>query len=109
MIITDKINKKIEDLSLVPLSGTDVNSDLILIKCYNNMWSEVNGWLEKNFTPGKVGTEFKIFGFGKDGDYDFSLVALTLIAKKWKNFVWCCQLRVDTIDEDTLRIMKKAG
>lgn len=85
MIITNNINKKIEDLSLIPLSGTSISSDLVLVKCYNNMWPEVNGWLEKNFTPGKVGTEFKIFGFGKDGDYDFSLVSLTLIAKKWKN------------------------
>lgn len=32
-----------------------------------------------------------------------------LIAKNWKDFLWCCQLRVDTIDEETLSIMKKAG
>lgn len=83
MIITEKINKKIEELSLTPLSGSDINSDTLLYKCYFGMWSEVNGWLEKQFTPGKVGTDFKILGFGKDGDYDFTLVGLTLIAKKW--------------------------
>ena len=85
MIITDILNKKFEELSLIPLSGTDINSDLLLAKCKANMWSEVNGWLEKQFNPGKVGTEFKILGFGKDGDYDFTLVGLTLIAKKWGN------------------------
>lgn len=85
MITTNKINKKIEELSLVPLSGADINSDVLLFKCNAGMWKEVNNWLEINHTPGKVGTEFKILGFGKDGDYDFSLVGLTLIAKKWKN------------------------
>lgn len=85
MFIIDKLNKKFEELSLIPLSGTDLNSDLILIKCYFNMWSEINAWLEKSHLTGKVGTEFKIFGIGRDGDYDFSLVALTLIAKKWSN------------------------
>ncbi len=85
MIITDILNKKFEELSLIPLSGTNINSDLLLAKCKANMWSEVNGWLEKHFNPGKVGTEFKILGFGKDGDYDFTLVGLTLIAKKWGN------------------------
>jgi hypothetical protein len=83
VIITDILNKKFEELSLIPLSGADINSDILLAKCRANMWQEVNGWLEKQFTPGKVGTEFKIMGFGKDGDYDFTLVGLTLIAKKW--------------------------
>jgi len=85
MFIIDKLNKKFEELSLIPLSGNDINSDLVLIKCYFNMWTEINGWLEKSYLPGKVGTDFKIFGIGRDGDYDFSLVALTLIAKKWSN------------------------
>lgn len=85
MFIIDKLNKKFEELSLIPLSNTDINSDIILIKCYFNMWVEINTWLEKPHLPGKVGTEFKILGFGKDGDYDFSLVTLTLIAKKWSN------------------------
>lgn len=62
-----------------------LNADLLLFKCYGNKFDEVNDWLENenNLNPGKPGTGFKILGIGKEGDYDFSLTPLTLMAYKY--------------------------
>jgi len=85
------IKKEIEDRhygeSLIPLQNGILNADLLLIKCYFGMFNQVNSWLEDsyNMNPGVPGTQFKILGFGKNGDYDFSLVSLMIIIQKYKD------------------------
>ena len=81
----DQIFKNISNSNL-----TDkLNADMLMLKCYCGKFDEVNLWLEddKKMNPGKPGTEFKIFGIGKDGDYDFSLTPLTIIAYEYAEYL----------------------
>lgn len=47
-----------------------------------------------------------IFTLNREWVFDFCNL---LIEQNWENFVWECYSRVDTVDEEILTIMKKAG
>ena len=63
-----------------------VNVDLCIAKCYNAAWNEVSDCISKMHSPTQLtGTDSRNVLYKRYGDYDFALIALVLIAKKWRN------------------------
>jgi hypothetical protein len=84
MLITDLVLSRLKEFSEIPLASDDsLLPDLVLAKCAVGQFQAVSTWLCDKKPPSHPGTDFRIGPFGRHGDYDFTLIALTVVAKKW--------------------------
>lgn len=92
--INDKIEQEIKFLSEIDMSddsaSTIIDTDVLLAKCYHEKWSEIDAYFSRSRSPGTAGTSYQFVLYGKNiinvlGDYDFALIPLSLIAKKFSN------------------------
>ena len=86
MLIPDIVLARLKEFSVLPLTVQKDGSllpDQVLAKCATGQFDAVSAWLCDKKPPSLPGTDFRVGPIGRHGDYDFTLIILTVVAKKW--------------------------